>query len=323
MKKVKRLLKSPSIFDVRLSQEIIVRDWTLADKDKTFIHSYHKKYRAYIGIQICTIKLSSRFIAQPNELPTDIIQYIANQLQLSPLLIVEIPARKATRSEQHNAILVYLKFAKYTKASERHFIKWIEERAHKGYLPDTISTEAETFLLKQQVILPGQSNIKRTVVRICNKVHEATFAKIYATLPETLRKTISDWLTLNEADTRSYFNQLKDYPPAATITSLQLYLGRYRAIADLALEKVEVDFVSSEFIQYFFTLAKQYNARDIKRFNINKRYALMLCFLLESKKILLDYIVQMHDQYITDICRHSRHAYEVHIPLLTATPFRC
>lgn len=36
----------------------------------------------------------------------------------------------------------------------------------------------------------------------------------------------------------------------------------------------------------------------------------MICFLLETRKNLLDHIVRMHDQYIIDITRRSRNAYE-------------
>jgi TnpA family transposase len=36
----------------------------------------------------------------------------------------------------------------------------------------------------------------------------------------------------------------------------------------------------------------------------------MLCFLLETRKTLLDHLVTMHDQYIMEITRQTRHAYE-------------
>lgn len=48
----------------------------------------------------------------------------------------------------------------------------------------------------------------------------------------------------------------------------------------------------------------------MKRFDKAKRCALMVCFLMESQKILLDHLVNMHDQYIMDLCRECKHAYE-------------
>lgn len=36
----------------------------------------------------------------------------------------------------------------------------------------------------------------------------------------------------------------------------------------------------------------------------------MSCFLLETRKVLLDHLVQMHDQYLLDLCRHAKNAHE-------------
>jgi hypothetical protein len=59
-----------------------------------------------------------------------------------------------------------------------------------------------------------------------------------------------------------------------------------------------------------FKLTKNYSAKDLKRFARHKRYALMVCFLLETRKALLDHLVKMHDQYIMEITRQSRNTYE-------------
>jgi TnpA family transposase len=68
--------------------------------------------------------------------------------------------------------------------------------------------------------------------------------------------------------------------------------------------------VEPAFQNYLFELTKKYNAKEIKRFNKHKRYALTICFLLETRKVLLDHLVKMHDQYVTEICRKARNAYE-------------
>mgnify|MGYP007000047811 len=57
-------------------------------------------------------------------------------------------------------------------------------------------------------------------------------------------------------------------------------------------------------------LTKRYSAKDMKRFKDHKRYALMVCFLLESRKILLDNLVKMHDQYMTELCRQTRNSHD-------------
>ena len=64
------------------------------------------------------------------------------------------------------------------------------------------------------------------------------------------------------------------------------------------------------FLDYWFKLAKRYSATDLKRFADHKRYALMVCFLLETRKVLLDHLVKMHDQYLLDMCRKAKNIHE-------------
>ncbi len=63
-------------------------------------------------------------------------------------------------------------------------------------------------------------------------------------------------------------------------------------------------------MNYLFKLAKNYNSKYLNRFKDHKRYAMMLCFMLEPRKILLDHLVKMHDQYLTDIYRNAKNTYK-------------
>ena len=68
--------------------------------------------------------------------------------------------------------------------------------------------------------------------------------------------------------------------------------------------------ITPSFLEYFSKQVKRYNATDIKRFTDHKRYAMMICFLLETRKVLLDHLVLMHDQYVMEMCRETRNAHE-------------
>jgi TnpA family transposase len=87
-------------------------------------------------------------------------------------------------------------------------------------------------------------------------------------------------------------------------------LERYRTVAETGLDTFVAQECTPAFLDYLYKLAKRYSAPDLKRFAEPKRYALMLAFLLETRKHLLDHLVTMHDQYVTEMCRHAKHLYE-------------
>ena len=107
----------------------------------------------------------------------------------------------------------------------------------------------------------------------------------------------------------SWFQKFKEYPGSSTISSIQDYLKRYDKLQSIKLSNVNLSSVNPELAHYFYQLAKYYDAYKIKRFKPEKRYSLMLLFLVESKKVMMDYLIQMHDQYVSNICRECRNAH--------------
>lgn len=87
-------------------------------------------------------------------------------------------------------------------------------------------------------------------------------------------------------------------------------MERYDNLVATGVNEFEEKVIDTAFLHYLYRLTKRYSAKDMKRFKDHKRYALMVCFLLESRKILLDNLVKMHDQYMTELCRQTRNSHD-------------
>lgn len=90
----------------------------------------------------------------------------------------------------------------------------------------------------------------------------------------------------------------------------RLFESLYQQLSKEIRQAIESRIVDPAFMDYLYKLARRYNAKDIKRFKENKHYSLMLCFLLETRKVLLDHLVKMHDQYIPDMLRRGKRVHE-------------
>ncbi len=251
-----------------------------------------------------------RFLNEVHDLSSRIVNYLNGQLGFPPSLTIQTPSRKATYIEHRKNILTYLGFHRFDDFVQEQLRGWIEQKARQGLLPSELFQQAEKYLLDQKILLPGPSTTERLIISVCAEVNAQVFETIYQKLPPELKKTIDQLLDVPEGEQRSYFNSLKEYPPAAKISSLQTYLKRYQLIAETGIDSIEIQLAEPAFQDYLFRLTKKYNSREIKRFNKHKRYALMVCFLLESRKVYLDYLVTMHDQYIVEIYRKSKNAHE-------------
>ncbi|WP_212789851.1 DUF4158 domain-containing protein [Francisella halioticida] len=166
----------------KLTQEFIIKNWTLSEDDQNEIRSVKIEFRVYLSIQLCSLRSRGKFVQYCNDVPADIINYLTKQLRLPPTLVVNEPYRKATITEHRQKLLSYLKFDKYEGLVVTSFESWLESEARQGKLPNELNLDAQALLLKNKIVLPGKSVLDRTITSICNKVHSEMFENIYNNL---------------------------------------------------------------------------------------------------------------------------------------------
>ncbi len=297
-------------FSENFSDEEMARDWTLSESDLQEVSRFRKSARLYIAIQICCVRLYGRFVQKVNDLSLRIIHYLNKQLNLPVDLAPSISNRKATYFNYHKNILTYLGFQKFDSLAENQLKDWLRQKVQQGHLPDNLFLEAQHYLLINRTLLPGSSVLGRLIAQISNDAHLKVFEKIYQKLPPSIVASMEDILKLPKGEQRTFFFNLKAYPPSASISSIKNYLEKYNRLIEMGIDQMKEQLVEPAFQEYLYQLTKKYSAKDLKRFDQHKRYALMICFLLESRKQLLDYLVGLHDQFMTGMVRRAKNTYE-------------
>ena len=234
----KRQRYQPISLPQDFSDEEMVRDWSLLEGDQQEIERYRKSSRLYIAIQICAVRLYGRFLNQVYDLSLHIINYLGQQLDLPPSITVEVPEREATYLEHRQNILKHLGFQRFDQHAQAQLEGWIEQWAQLGTLPDELFEQAETHLLDQRILLPGPSVLERLIIHVCSDVHLELFEAVFERLSPELRQAIDHLLSVPDGQQRSAFYQLKDFPPAPSISSIQAYLRHYQTVAGTGINGV-------------------------------------------------------------------------------------
>lgn len=291
------------IKDKELSEDEIIRDWTLDAPSKKLVERTNKNHRLWFAVQLFAMKRYGRLLENPHELSGQVINYISKQLNLPLSFIIEKPARKATYIDHRKLIFDHLNFKNFEDRAVESLTLWTTNRLNQGVmLLDHLYPQAEQFLVAHQIALPSASQLKRFLKSLCFQYQNTLFQKIYHSLPQNLIHSMDSLLEV-ESEKESWFNQFKEYPGAASITALKLYLARYQKLNEMNLDYEFMGYLSSDFMDYLYQLGRYYSADKMKRLKTDKRYTIMVVFLKESKKRIIDYIIQLHDQYIADICR--------------------
>lgn len=299
-----------AVFSGHFTDEQLAHDWTLSLLDIEFIQRYRKSFRLWMAVQLCAMRLYGRLLEHCTDLSPRIINYLASQLELTPTLRIVIPEREATYLDQRQAILTYLGFSRLTQTDRENLEAWlIAQAAQCRELTDFLA-RVERKLLDDKKVLPPRKTLQRWIKSVYVAAFQESYEKISQQLTETLKQQLDKTLDIETCASTSFFNQLKDYPPSASIGTLKLYLQRYQQLRGIEIWHINLVDFHPTFIQYTYALAKHYNAWQLGRFPTAKRYSLLVVFLHESQKVLLDYLVALHDQYMAEILREAKHLYE-------------
>jgi hypothetical protein len=297
----------------KFSEEEIIRDWTLSQENLSLLSTLNKQYRLWVAVQLCSLKLFGQFVNNPNELASEIIAYLCKQTSSEITATVAIPLRDATKTAHKKLIFKHLGFSSFDGA-RKVFQLWVQKKVDDGViLSDQIFPEAERFLITNKISVPTAYKLTREINSICYNRQDEIYDSVYAKLPQSVIEAFYKALNLIDEQNFTWFQKFKEYPGSATITLLQDYLGRYKKISEVDLSKIAFDEISPAFAKYLYKMAKYYNARAIKRFRPAKRYTVMLAFFSEARKVLTDYLIEMHDQYISNICRECKHIHETKV----------
>ena len=177
-----------------LSEDEIIRDWYLKDGDKEFISKFNINYRLYVYLQLCSLRLFGQLLDNPNSLDTKIIGYVCRILSLPITATVKIPSREATKADQRKRLFEYLEFTSFEESLDI-FEDWLQSIVDEGYIiAGKIAVEAESFLIKNKILLPTTYNLNRIIGSFCSKKQEELYSNIYKLLPNNLIKEVDNIL---------------------------------------------------------------------------------------------------------------------------------
>ncbi len=290
------------------SDDELARDWSLSTLDYIEVSRCRgASNRLRFAIQLCVLRKYSRFLASYNLVPMRIVNHLCKLLEMPPTLNrLDEPERDTTEYQYQQRIREYLNYLDYDEKIEADLSAWLTERAIEGMLPDDLYDKAEQTLKSWHVVLPARSTIERLVDSVSARAKEEFYQFISSRLSKKLKKQIDEMLTQTGPDGKTKLFHLKEYPPAASATHILEYLGHFYLVDGMLGDNFETG-VELAMQRHLAQVAKRYDAAALRKIKEpNKKYALVACFLAETRKTLLDHIVGMHDQYMTDMARKAK-----------------
>jgi hypothetical protein len=311
------------------SDEELAFNWTLSERDIDFILTNHRgpENLCRFAIQLCVLRQHGRFLAHYTDVSPAILGYLCRQLDLIPLVSLSAPGRSSTETDYQRAITTYLGWRTFDAAAHTELREWIVDQVAEYLYVEDLVEKASARLRTHRIILPGRAAFERTV----NAAHAAAEHQIFERLAQSLsdetKQAIDGLLSTGQELDRlaeatespapdtspggtTDFFRFAQYPPEAKAKHIVTYLEWAAELHALELEPLDHVGVAPALLDRLSMAVRTYDAQQLKAFDPPKRYALAAAFLYDTRKRLLDYLVEMHAQFMTEMQREARNTWE-------------
>ena len=243
-----------------------------------------------------------------------------------PLVAFSGQVRGNTESDYQRDITQYLGWRPFNAEVHTWLREWIVEQVAQHLYVEDLVEQASARLRTHRIVLPGRTVFERTV----NAAHADAEHRIFAHLTQHLSAATTEAMdrllgmappngapdegglasVASPPEDTEDFYRFAAYPPEAKAKHILTYLQRYGELSSLDLTPLQQASVSPELLQRLSTAVQTYDAQQVRQFAPEKRHALAAAFLFDARKRLLDYLVEMHAQFMTEMHREARNAWE-------------
>lgn len=293
------------------TEEELARDWTLSELDCAEVwRSRGDEHRRRFAVQLCVLRQYGRFLEDYARAPVKILNHLGRQLGLPPVLALPAPDRPATETAQQQRIRAYLGYQLFDEEARSRLEDHLRTEVAQGALPSELLQRAEDFLRFWKIIVPAPSTLGRLAAAVGATGRQEILERIAARITEPICEAIDKLLVVEAGAGRSPLFEFKEYPPEATPAAILSYIERCSLLESIGVGQIDLGGFSFPLVEHLSQLARKYDVQALRRFSPGARRAMLACFLTDAEKTHLDHVVIMNEQYLTGLCRRSRHAFD-------------
>ena len=278
------------------------RSFLLDDKARGLIESKRLPHtRLGYALQLSTLMFVGTFLADPTDAPTEVLDYLAEQLDIAdPSCVKAYRVREMTRIGHAREIRLAYGFVEFTEMQDE-LVRWVADRAWtSGDGPKALFDGAVTWLRERRVLLPGVSTLARLVAR----VRDAAMQRLWDTLSGLLNaqqaRALDFLLEVPEGARTSDLERLRRGPTRVSGKAMVAALDRVSEIAGLGVGGIDLGAVPRRRVVELARYGMTGKAPALRRHPYARRLATLLTAVVDLQAKATDDALELFDVLMTN-----------------------
>ncbi|MGU8559755.1 Tn3 family transposase [Clostridium perfringens] len=296
-------------FNKNITKSELIDYYTPSDKE---INLAYRNTNGQSQVCIFLVFLKSfeklKYFPKYNSIPKKIFKYIQDTLLLN--IESDINISEKTLQRYKHIIRRFLNI-KNNKVNRNNLIINTVEKFEPitEYQEDVFNAVIET-LLKNDFELPSFKVLDRIILNKRTKINDNLFNLVANRLTIVQKETLDNMLLVDNKG-YSIFNELKELPKNPTLNHLKDTLKNYIRLKKFGFDKKFLIGIHHYKIKYFASYGRSLDASEMKDFNKNKRYTILICFLYFNTIRCCDDLITMFIKRVNKIHNKAKENLEL------------
>ena len=292
-----------------LSQAEIERYFTFTAEQKTAIKAKRGlPNRIGFAVQWAYLRYPGRRWEANEQPPDAVLLYISKQIGVPPSELSRYSlGREATRREHWGELLPLGRFRSYDAITQRELTQ--------ALLPVALSTDSGIKLIEEllsemrsrQIVIPALSTLESLAFEVRARAQGIVTRNLTQPLTIAQKQKLDKLLTFDPeiSPTQILLTWLKQASGKTAPVTILRFLARIQVLKAIGIPDAVGRLIHQNRLQSLAREASRHTPQFLSKASPEKRYALLVAFVLETTARLTDQVLAMHDRMIQTMFRRG------------------
>lgn len=305
----------------------LARYYTLSDDDRTVIRRHRgDQNRLGFAVQLAHLRFPGWRWDPATPFPPTMVTYLARQLAIDPVHLTTYARRDPTRREHAAEIQRVFGFQAFGIRHYREIARWLLPTALATDVGSVLVTALIDELRGRQVILPALSTLEGVAWETRRRARRYIYTRLTVDLSLDQQAQLERLLDVDPALRLTRLAWLRQPPGPPKPTTIVKLIDRIQFIRALQLDMTVTQHLHQNRLLQLAREGARSTPQRLAGLAVQRRYAILVAFLIETSATLTDSVMEMHDRVMTSFLNHCKQTYATatqnHSPALRATARR-
>lgn len=288
----------------------IVKYYTFSPYDISIINKHRRDYnRLGFAIQLALLRNPGCSLSFITNIPTNVLNYIAGQIQVNPKEFDLYAKRENTKLEHLQEIKKIYEFRNYNEKDHQSLIQILLPYAMENDNVIALVKLAIQIIRKNKIIIPGITTIEKAISEVVVTANNKIIEILNKNLTNIQKIRLDALISIQNKELKTKFGWLKEGPGHSSPKAFIEVIKRLEFIRKLELNP-DIKALHPNRVRQLYRLGSKYEAYNIRRFEEKKRYSILILYLHELSQNLVDKAIEIHDRQINILLSKGRNEQE-------------